>query len=163
VPSVREAIARVDAGVPVTNLSTGEGMMDLWLQESRAIGAALGLLAVLALVMAVFGLYGMVAHSVAQRAFELGVRMVLGANRWAIQASVIRSFVILSSVGMAIGVVIAGIFGLVARSFLVLLQVSYVPMVLGITALLMAVAVVAALVPASRATRIEPAVALKCE
>jgi ABC-type antimicrobial peptide transport system permease subunit len=154
-------VAGVDSGVPITALRTGEGMMDVWLQESRAIGATLGLLAILALFMAVLGLYGMVAHSVTQRTFELGVRMVLGANHRAVQASVMESFVVLSGIGMAIGVAIAGILGLVAHSFLVLLQVSYLPMVLGITALLMVV--VAALVPATRATQIQPVVALKCE
>jgi putative ABC transport system permease protein len=163
VPSIRDAVARVDPGVPITAIRTGEGMMDVWLQESRAIGAALGLLAVLALGMAVLGLYGMVAHSVAQRTFELGVRMVLGANRWAIRASVMRSFVLFSGLGMTVGLVIAVVAGLVARSFLVLLQVSYLPMVLGTTALLMGVATIAALVPAIRATNIEPVVALRCE
>jgi putative ABC transport system permease protein len=162
-PSIRNAVGRVDAGVPITAIRTGEGMMDVWLQESRAIGATLGLLAVLALGMAVLGLYGMVAHSVAQRTFELGVRMVLGANRWAIRASVMRSFVLFSGLGMTVGLAIALVLGLVARSFLVLLQVSYLPMVLGTTALLMGVATLAALVPAIRATNIEPVVALRCE
>jgi len=78
VPSLRETVTRIDPGVPISTVLTGEGIMDAWLQESRATGAALGLLAVLALVMAVMGLYGMVAHSVAQRTFELGVRIVLG-------------------------------------------------------------------------------------
>jgi len=163
VPAIREALAGVDAGVPVTGFRTGEGMVDEWLQESRAIGAALGLLAILALGMAMVGLYGMVAHSVAQRTFELGVRMVLGANRWKIRASVMRSFIKLAGIGMVIGVAIAGVFGVVARSFLVLLQVPYVPMVLGVTGLLMMVVVVAAYIPARRATAIQPVVALKCE
>jgi putative ABC transport system permease protein len=163
VPGVREAVSRVGPGVPIGSLRTGEGMMDSWLQESRAIGAMLGLMGVLALLMAVLGLYGMVAHSVAQRTFELGVRMVLGANRWAIQASVMKSFVFLAGIGMAVGLVFAGVAGLVARSFLVLLQVSYIPMVLGITATLMGVVVVAAFIPAVRATTIPPVVALKCE
>jgi putative ABC transport system permease protein len=163
VPSVRDAVARVDAGVPIIALRTGEGMMNQWLQESRTIGASLGVLAILALSMAILGLYGMVSHSVSQRTFELGVRMVLGANRWTVQASVMRSFVGLAAIGLAIGVVIATAVGLVARSFLVLLQVSYVPMTLGITALLMGVVVVAALIPARRATHIEPVVALKCQ
>jgi ABC-type antimicrobial peptide transport system permease subunit len=89
--------------------------------------------------------------------------MVLGANRWAIRASVMRSFVLFSGLGMTVGLVIAVVAGLVARSFLVLLQVSYLPMVLGTTALLMGVATIAALVPAIRATNIEPVVALRCE
>ena len=89
--------------------------------------------------------------------------MVLGANRWKIRASVMQSFVKLAGIGMVIGVALAGVFGVVARSFLVLLQVPYVPMVLGVTGLLMMVVVVAAYIPARRATAIQPVVALKCE
>jgi putative ABC transport system permease protein len=163
IPAMREAVVRVDNGVPVSGFRTGEGMVDAWLQESRSIGAMLGIMGVLALGMAILGLYGMVSHSVAQRTFELGLRMVLGADRWSIRLSVMRSFLSLSGVGLAIGIVLAAIFGMVARSFLVLLQVSYVPMTLGIAALMAVVVVVAAYVPARRATSIEPVVALKCE
>jgi putative ABC transport system permease protein len=163
VMSAREALHRVDPGVPVTGFRTGEGLMDTWLQESRTIGASLGLLAVLALGLAVIGLYGMVAYSVAQRTFELGVRMVLGADRGAIHVSAMRSFVALAAIGLSIGVVISVGAGWVARSFLVLLQVSYVPATLGITGLLLGVVLVAAYLPARRAARIEPVVALRCE
>jgi predicted permease len=163
VPAMREAVARVDEGVPVTGFRTGEGMVDAWLKESRTIGVMLGIMGVLALAMAILGLYGMVAHSVAQRTFELGLRMVLGADRGSIRISVMRSFLALSGMGLAVGIVLAVISGMVARSFLVLLQVSYVPMTLGVTALMAAVVAVAAYVPARRATSIEPAVALKHE
>lgn len=163
VSAIRAVVDRVGPGVPISSVRTGEGMLDAWLQESRTIGATLGLMGLLALLMAVLGLYGMVAHSVAQRTFELGVRMVLGADRRRIQASVMKSFVRLSGIGIAIGLVLAGMAGLLARSFLVLLQVSYVPMVLGISGLLLVVVVVAAFIPAYRATSIQPVVALKCE
>jgi putative ABC transport system permease protein len=163
VPAVREALGRVDAGVPVTGFRTGEDLTSAWLQESRSVGISLGLLAVLALGLATVGLYGMVTHSVSQRTFELGVRMVLGAGRVAIQVSAMRSFVILAGIGLSIGVVTSLVLGLAVRSFLVLLQVSYVPAALGITGLLLGVVLVAAYLPARRATRIEPVVALKCE
>ncbi len=163
IPAMREAVARVDGGVPVTGFRTGETMVDAWLQESRTIGVMLGIMGILALAMAILGLYGMVAHSVAQRTFEFGLRMVLGADRWSIRLSVMRSFLTLSGIGLAVGLVLALISGMVARSFLVLLQVSYVPMTLGVTALLGVVVAVAAYVPARRATSIEPVVALKCE
>lgn len=163
IPAVREAMARVDEGVPVTGYRSGDGMVDAWLQESRSIGVMLGIMGVLALGMAILGLYGMVAHSVVQRTFELGLRMVLGADRAAIRLSVMRSFLTLSGIGLAIGFVFAAVFSMVARSFLVLLQVSYVPMTLGVTAIMTVVVAVAAYVPARRATTIEPVVALKYE
>ena len=161
VPAIREAVSRVDGGVPVTGFRTGEGMVDAWLQESRSIGVMLGIMGALALAMAILGLYGMVAHSVAQRTFELGLRMVLGADRTSIRLSVMRSFLTLSGIGLAVGILLAVISGMVARSFLVLLQVSYVPMTLGVTAMMAAIVALAAYLPARRATSIEPMVALK--
>jgi putative ABC transport system permease protein len=163
VPLIRQGLARVDDAVPVTHFRTGESMVGDWLQESRGIGAMLGVLAVLALGMALIGLYGMVSHSVAQRTFELGVRMVLGARKGAIQASVMRSFMILAAVGLTVGVVVGLALGMVMRSFLVLLQVPWIPMTLGISGLMMGVVAVAAWLPARRATSIQPVVALKCE
>jgi putative ABC transport system permease protein len=163
IPAMREAVARVDLSVPVTGLRTGEVMVDEWLQESRSIGVMLGIMGVLALAMAILGLYGMVAHSVAQRTFELGLRMVLGADGSSIRLSVMRSFLAQSAIGLAVGIALAVIFGMVARSFLVLLQVSYVPMTLGVTALMALVVAVAAYIPARRATSIEPVVAMKYE
>jgi putative ABC transport system permease protein len=163
VQGIREALRRLDSSVPVTGFRTGEAMLAEWLQESRTIGVMLGLFAVLALGLSVLGLYGMVAYSVAQRTFELGIRMALGADRRAIRGSVLRSFLVLAGIGLAIGLAIAGAAGLVARSFLVLLQVSYVPTVLGVTVLLLGAVLVAAFVPARRATAIQPVVALKSE
>ncbi|MFC1661225.1 ABC transporter permease [Gemmatimonadota bacterium] len=163
VPAVREAFQRLDPTVPLSGFRTGETMVDDWLSESRSIGVMLGIFAVLALGLSIIGLYGMVAYSVAQRTFEIGVRMVLGAGRRAIRVSVMRSFMVLAGIGLVIGVAISAAVGIVARSFLVLLQVSYVPTVLGVTGLLMGAVVVAAFVPARRATTIQPVVALKSE
>ena len=162
-PAIRRAIASVDAGVPATDFQTGEGAVAAWLRESKSIGASLGVMGALALGMAMLGLYGMVAHSVAQRTFELGLRAVLGANRAAILSSVMRSFVGLAGIGVVIGTVIAVALGVIARSFLVLLRVSYLPTVLGVVGLLMGVVIVAAYLPARQAIRIEPVIALKHE
>jgi putative ABC transport system permease protein len=159
--AIREAISRVDAGVPATGFRTGERAIAEWLRESRTTGGLLGVMAALALGMSIIGLYGLVAHSVAQRTFEIALRVVLGAGPTEVHLAVMRSFVTYAGVGTVIGVLISVALGVVARSFLVLLQVSYVPMVLGVGGLLMGVAIVAAYVPARHATRIEPVVALK--
>jgi putative ABC transport system permease protein len=161
--TIRAAVTSVDPGVPVEGLRTAEGTVEDWLRESRAIGKALGFTALLALGMAVLGLYGMVAHSMAQRTFELGVRMVLGAGRVQVRLSVMRAFLAYAGLGLLLGVAISLAVGRVARSFLVLLQVSYIPMTLGITGLLASVVILATYLPARRATLIAPSVALRTE
>jgi ABC-type antimicrobial peptide transport system permease subunit len=123
----------------------------------------LGLLGVLALGLATVGLYGMVAYSVAQRTYELGIRMVLGADRSEVRFAVMRSFLTLSGIGLAVGLAISLAMAVFMRSQLVLLQVSWIPSVLGIVALLILVVALASYLPARRATTIQPALALRYE
>jgi len=162
-PQLRDLIRQLDDAVPISQLRTSEAVVDLWLQESRVIAVALGLLGILALGLATVGLYGMVAYSVAQRTYELGIRMVLGADRFEVRLAVMRSFLMLSGIGLAVGLAISLAMALVMRSQLVLLQVMWVPSVLGIVTLLILVVMLASYVPARRATTIEPALALRYE
>jgi putative ABC transport system permease protein len=161
--AIREAVAALDPAVPVTGFRSGKGMVDDWLRESRSVGAALSVIALLALGMAALGLYGLVAHSVAQRTFELGVRTVLGAGAGQLRLAVMRSYLLIAGIGVLVGVLISIALGAVARSFLVLLQVSYLPMTLGTMGLLIGVTIVAAYLPARRATLVQPVVALRAE
>jgi predicted permease len=162
-PALRAALTRIDAGIPLSQIRSGERLVDDWLQESRTVAAALGVLGILALGMAVLGLYGMVAYSVAQRTFELGVRMVLGANRSAIRRTVMQSFITLAGAGLLIGLVISAIGALVVRSQLVMLRIPFVSTVGGLVLLLAGVVLLASYLPARRATSIEPVQALRCE
>jgi ABC-type antimicrobial peptide transport system permease subunit len=138
-------------------------LVDEWLNETRVIAVTLALLGFLALGLSVTGLYGMVAFSVAQRTSELGIRMILGAGQGAIRLTVMRSFLVLCGMGLAIGLLISGALGLIMRSQLMLLKVSWLPSVLLIVILLAVAVVLASYVPARRATSIEPAAALRCE
>jgi hypothetical protein len=160
---LQSTVRQLDEGVPLSELRTGEAIAARWLQESRVIAAALGLLGALALGLATVGLYGMVAYSTAQRTFELGIRMVLGADRRAVRVAVMRSFLVLSGIGVVVGLMISLAIAAVLRSQLVLLKVSWVPSVLGIVALVLLVVILASYLPARRATTIEPALALRCE
>jgi putative ABC transport system permease protein len=162
-PALRTAVTRVDAGVPLSQIRSGERLVDDWLQESRTVAATLGVLGLLALGMAILGLYGMVAYSVAQRTFELGVRMVLGADVSAIRWIVMRSFVTLAGMGLVIGLVISAIGGLIARSQLVMLRIPVFSTIAGLVVLLGGVVLLASYLPARRATSIEPVQALRCE
>jgi ABC-type antimicrobial peptide transport system permease subunit len=126
------------------------------------IGAALfGLFGALAAVLVAVGLYGVIAFSVAQRTRELGVRIALGARAAGVLALVLRQGVLLAAAGGAIGLVVALgaarlveplLFGVPARDPAVLA---------GVALALLAVAAAATLVPAWRATRVDPAVALR--
>ncbi|MEJ2206729.1 MAG: hypothetical protein P8170_21785 [Gemmatimonadota bacterium] len=163
VPAIRQAIRRIDPEVPIGSYRTGEGLMDTWLQESRTVATTLGILGALALGLAVLGLWGMVAYSVAQRRFELGVRMVLGANRHSVRFAVMRSFLVLGGSGILGGLAISAVSALAARSQLVMLRTSVASTAGFIAAMLAAVVVVASYLPARRATAIEPVRALRCE
>jgi putative ABC transport system permease protein len=161
--ALRQVIRRVDPDVPSSFYRTGDGLMDEWLQESRTVAATLGLLGALALGLAVLGLYGMVAYSVAQRSFELGVRMVLGANRHSVRFAVMRSFLVLGGSGILGGLAISAATALAARSQLVMLRTSVASTAGLISVLLATVVLVASYVPARRATAIEPVRALRSE
>jgi hypothetical protein len=162
-PALRAAVKRVDSGVPLSQIRAGGDLVDVWLQESRTVAAMLGVLGILALGMAVVGLYGIVAYSVAQRTFELGLRMVLGADRGAIRRTVMRSYVTLAAAGLTIGLFISAIGAFIARSQLVMLRIPFISTVGGVVLLLAGVVLVASYLPARRATRIEPVQALRCE
>lgn len=161
VPAIRRAVLRVDPLLAMSNVSTIEQSIDDSQAMSRFTTWLLGLLGVTGLVLAAVGVYGVIAYVVAQRTHELGVRMALGATGGTVQWMVVRQGLALAAAGVAVGVVVSLVAARALRS-----------MVFGITAhdpitfvvvvvLLAVVAVVASYVPARRATRIDPLVALR--
>ena len=163
VPSLRKEMAVVAPEVGVFNfVSFGDEVANsLWQQRLR--GWLLGFFSVVALALAATGLYGAIAYGVAQRTREIGVRMALGANRAAVVRLVLRqgmravAFGILAGVGGALllsRVVSASLFGINANDL-----ASYA----GATLLLAATAAIAALIPALRASQVNPMEALRTE
>jgi putative ABC transport system permease protein len=132
-------------------------------QSRRWTMALLASFAGLALVLALVGIYGVISWSVAQRTREIGVRMALGARSGQVLASVIGYGLKLSAIGMAIGA--AGALALRRYLATLVFGVSTAdPMVYGGVAMLMlGVAILACYVPARRASRVDPLVALRCE
>lgn len=117
----------------------------------------------LALLVAAVGLYSVIAYGVAQRTHELGVRLALGANRGDIARLVVGHAVASTVVGLAIGIALA----LVGGRFLVALLFETSPRhpaaFVGVSIVLVLVSVAASLLPARRATRLDPAIALRAE
>jgi predicted permease len=163
VPLVREAVRGVDRDQPLSDVRTMEARIDASVGSRRLSTFLLGLFASVALVMACLGLYGLMAYAVAQRTRELGLRMALGAPQRSVLGLVVRQGLSLTLVGSAIGV--AGSLGLarVIESQLYATRATD-PLTLGaVVVLLTVVTLLATLVPARRATRIDPVTALRAE
>jgi putative ABC transport system permease protein len=133
------------------------------LASRRFIVTLLGVFSGVALLMAVLGLYGVISYSVAQRTQELGIRMALGAQRGQVLALVVGQGLRLAGAGTLVGLAAAAAFSSVLQSQL--FHVSpFDPLTLGTTAAaLLGAALLASYLPARRATRVDPAVALRHE
>jgi predicted permease len=162
IPAVRREIAALDRDLPVQS-GTMEDALGLSLLPQRAGATLLGIFSALGLVLASVGLYGVVAYAVAQRTRDLGIRMALGAESSDIYRVVLGHGVKLTLLGLIIGIVAALILARLAQG--VLFGVSPTdPITLGsVAAILAVVAFVASFIPARRATRVDPMVALREE
>lgn len=163
VPAIRQAILSVDQSQPVWRVQTLQDIVDRQLSTPRQSTTLLGAIALLALVLASIGLYGVLSYAVTQRREEIGVRMALGAT----SGRILRHFVVqgfaLTTTGLVLGSVLAAV---AARSMSALLygvRPDYLPIVVAVSVLLLAVASLACMVPARRASRIDPAIALRNE
>jgi putative ABC transport system permease protein len=162
-PAARRAILAIDPGQPVSEVRTLQAIVDLSTAQRRFTLVLLALFALVALVLASVGLYGVVAYSVTQRTHEIGVRMALGAQRGEILALVLRQ-----GMGMALWGVLAGLLGAAAlarvMSGLLFGVSARDPITFATTVLILTtVALGATWLPARRATRVEPTSALRYE
>jgi ABC-type antimicrobial peptide transport system permease subunit len=161
--AVRREVFAIDKNQPVYNVKTLEQRVVQTIAASRSLMLLFSGFAVLALVLASVGIYGIVSYSVSQRTREIGIRMALGARGVDVLRMVLKNGMTLVVAGVAIGV--AGalaltrflttmLFGVTATDTTTFLSVSVV---------LAAVALIACLIPARRATKVNPLEALRCE
>jgi putative ABC transport system permease protein len=163
VPAVHQAIWSLDKGQPMARIRTMEQIVDRQLSTPTQSTALLSAFAVLALLLASVGLYGVLSYAVMQRTHEIGVRIALGATSRDILLSFGRRGMALTIAGLAVGLALAA---LTARSMTALLygfRPDYVPTAAAVSAILLGVAALACLVPARRASRIDAVVALRSE
>jgi putative ABC transport system permease protein len=160
---LRAAVREVDPNVPLTEVRTMDEAIDESLGQRRSIMLLLGLFAALALVLAAVGIYGVVSYSVTLRTREIGVRMALGAQAFHVQRTVVGEGLRLCLVGLAVGVAAALALTRVMRTQLYGVSATDPATFAALAALLLGVAALAALLPARRATRVDPMIALRAD
>ena len=163
VPSIREAVKSVDPDQPLLDAGTMEALRRRSYSPYRMYAALMGALAALALLLAAIGVYGVVAYSVSQRTREIGVRIALGAEQRQVLALVTSQGARLAIVGTLLGIGAAAGLLRVLRSLLFGADPVDPVVLAAVSVLLSGVAVLASYVPARRAARIDPLVALHAE
>jgi putative ABC transport system permease protein len=162
-PSVGAAVRAIDPTLPLGDVKTMEAVVDATLARPRTLSVLLTAFALMALVLAGVGVYGVMAYSVSQRTQEIGVRMALGATAQSVFRLVLGQALKLVTIGVVVGLVAAA--GLTRLLETLLYETRPLdPWTFGVTALiLMLVAALASYVPARRGTRIAPVEALRAE
>jgi predicted permease len=156
-------VSRIDPNLPVEHLRTMEAQVLDNVAADRAIGILSAAFASLATLLAAVGLYGVLAYAVAQRTREIGLRMALGADAGTVRRLVMRQVVRMTLIGGVTGLVAAGALGRAARSLLFEVQDSDPRVMIGAAVALTVVALSAGALPAWRASRVEPMIALRHE
>jgi predicted permease len=160
-PQIRHEIQSIDPGLPVFNVSSMNGVLDRSLASRRFSADLVGGFAGLAVLLASIGIYGLLAYMVGQRSREIGIRMALGARRGDILRMFLRKGVALAGVGIVAGLVVSASTASMMASLLYGVRPHDPAVFLIVPLLLFAIAVLASYLPARRATKVNPIVALR--
>jgi putative ABC transport system permease protein len=163
VSSVRDAIRSVDSDQPVAKIQTMELLVSDALSGERFLLFMIGLFAAMALVLAIVGIYGVLAYVTSQRAHEIGIRIALGAQRSDVARLVLGHGLALTLAGVALGLAGAWVTTRALNSVLFAVSSTDPLTFFGVAAILGCAAMLACYIPARRATRVDPMVALRYE
>jgi predicted permease len=158
---VREAVRQVDATLPMMDVSTQLEQVERRFQQEKLFAQAYTLFGGLAMLVASIGLFGLMSYTVSRRTNEIGIRMALGAQGADVMRQVLRESMILVAVGVAIGVATAYGAGQLLSTMLFGLAPNDVVTIAGATLIMVAVSALAGFLPARRASRVDPMVALR--
>ena len=161
--ALRELVRDIEPNLAVRTIVRLEDQIATTLGQERMIATALSIFGGLALLLACIGLFGVMSYGVARRAGEIGVRIALGATRALVVRLVLRETIVLAVIGVIIGVPLALATSGLLQSMLFGLTPTDPPTIAAMVAVILAIGAIAGAVPASRAARIDPAVALRCD
>jgi ABC-type antimicrobial peptide transport system permease subunit len=160
---VRQAIHQIDANLPITNVTTLAEQVSNSMGPQRLISALTVLFGIVGLALACVGLYGIMAYNVARRTHELGVRMALGAQKGEILKMIMGHGLRLTLIGLAIGAAGALALTRLMTNLLYGVKPSDPLTFIAVSVLLALVALLACYIPARRAIKVDPMVALRYE
>jgi len=162
-PVLKRAVHELDPNVAFANGQTADELVAQNLQATRALSLLLGVFASLAAVLAIIGVYSVIAYNVTQRTAEIGVRIALGASTGSIFELVLRYAGALVGIGLGCGLVVSLAANRILQQLLFEVR-PFDPLIFGVVAIAFAaVGIIAAVIPARRATRIDPLTALRAE
>jgi len=162
-PSLRAAVQKIDRDLPLMDIRTQQQQIDATTQQERVFASLTAGFGLLALALACVGIYGIMAYTVSQRTNEIGIRLALGAERKQVRGMVLREAGWLAILGVLAGLSVALGLGQLVKSMLYGLRANDPASFAGAGSLLLGVALVAAWIPALRASRVEPMEALRHE
>jgi putative ABC transport system permease protein len=161
--AVRSEVWAVDKDQPVSNITTMNEILSSSVAKQRFNTLLLGIFAAVALVLAAVGIYGVISYSVTQRTREIGIRMALGATSRDVLGLVVGQGFALVSIGVVTGLVSAFVLTRLMESLLFGVSATDPLTFIAISAVLVAVAMLASYIPARKATKVDPMVALRYE
>ena len=163
VPALRRAVADIDSSLPVTDVEMMNAFFARQVDAPRDSMVLVGIFSAVALLLAVFGIYAIVAYGVVQRTHEIGIRMALGARRAAVLGLVMRQSSILTLVGLVLGVGAAAMLTKYIQNLLFELTPLDATTFVAMPTLFAVIAAIAAYLPARRATKLDPQTVLRCD
>jgi ABC-type antimicrobial peptide transport system permease subunit len=163
VGAVRGAVLSIDPSQPISNVSTLEKVVDESIAQRRLNMLLMGLFGGLALLLSAVGIYGLLSHAVTQRTQEMGIRMALGAQVSDVLKLVLKQGMMLAFAGEAIGLVGAFALTRLIRGLLFGVTPNDALTFVVVAAVLGVVALLACYLPARRATKVDPLIALRYE
>jgi putative ABC transport system permease protein len=161
--AVRREVSALDNDLPVSNIKFMDEIIGKSVAQPRVYALLLGIFAGLALILASIGIYGVMSYTVIQRTHEIGIRMALGARPFDVVKLIVKQGMILGIAGIIIGLIVSFALTRVLASQLFGVTANDPITFIAISLLLMFVALVACYIPAKRATKVDPMVAVRYE